>query len=103
MHDNLANAITSSSYNNDFPAPDILIIAPVVRHRIVEPRAEASQQPQSDYSLKMLEHGTVFRRENLAARGVASEQDEGKRQRRIEDGELEEASKRVASDSCTYP
>jgi hypothetical protein len=100
MHDNFANAITSSSYDNNFPAPDIGVLAPVVCHRIVEPCAEASQQSQSDDSLQMLENGTVFRRKYVSTRGVAPEQDKRKRQRRVEDRELKKSSKCIASYSC---
>jgi hypothetical protein len=49
----------------------------------------------------MFEHSAVFSREYVSTCGVASEQDEGKCQRRIKDGELEKAAKRVASNSCT--
>jgi hypothetical protein len=91
MHNNFANTITSSSYDDNLSAPDICVLAPVVCDRIVKPCAEASQQSQSDNSLQVLEHGAVFCRKYVSTRRVAPEQDEGKRQRRVKDGQLEKA------------
>jgi hypothetical protein len=51
VYDNFADPITSASYDDNFSTPDIGVLAPVVRHRIIKPRTEAPQQSQPDDSL----------------------------------------------------
>jgi hypothetical protein len=60
MHNGLSNAIAATRHNNDLLLPIIRVLVPVVRHRRVEPCAEASDQTEPKDGPEVLERCGVF-------------------------------------------
>lgn len=61
LHDYLANAITSAGDNDDFLAPDVGVVRPVVCDGIVEPCTHFIEQAEDEQRLQVLECGRVTR------------------------------------------
>jgi hypothetical protein len=89
MYYNLPNTIAASRHDDNFLAPHIRVVRPIVRHCIVQPRADTPEQTQADNCLQMLEGSTMFCCEYIAARSVPGEEYEWKRERWVQDCKLE--------------
>jgi hypothetical protein len=100
VDDNLADTIAPSRHNNNLLAPYICVVAPVVRHRFVEPCARASQDAQSRKHFEVLQETAMLFGEEVALCGVAREEDQRKSKGRVERGVAEEARDSVACHTC---
>jgi hypothetical protein len=100
MHYNLADAIAASRHYNHLLAPDVRIIAPVVRDCVVEPCAHASQHTQASHDLQALEYATVLRRQCIALGCIAREEDKRQRKGRVERGVGDQARNGVSRYAC---
>jgi hypothetical protein len=53
MHNNLANAVTSSCNNYHLLTPYISVVGPIVRHSIIEPLADPVRKSKYQQRLQM--------------------------------------------------
>jgi hypothetical protein len=100
MHYNLADAIAASRHYNHLLAPDVRIIAPIIRDCVVEPCAHAPQQTQASQSLQVLQNTAILRGQYIALGGVAREEDKRQRKGWVERGICEQARNSVSRYAC---
>jgi len=72
VHDYLADAIASAGYDDDFLAPNVGVVRPVVCDGVVEPGADFVEQPENKERLQLFECGCMARSDATAIDRVFS-------------------------------
>lgn len=96
VHDNLANAITSSRHDNYFLTPYIRIVRPVICNRVIKPGADFIRKPENKQRLEMLPSSRMISNGAITVNRVFTSQEQRQCEQRIERRKLEKAHKGVA-------
>jgi len=100
MHDYLANAITSTGHNDDFLAPDVGVIRPVICDGVVEPGADFVKQAEDEQRLQVLERGYVACSKATAIDCVFACQKQWQSEQGVQRCKLNKPRDGVAGDAC---
>lgn len=99
VNHNLSDSVAASRHDDDLLVPIVRVLAPVVRHCIVEVGASAAEETPRDQRLQIFISCGMFCGEYIALRCVARDEEEGNCEGRIERRQLEEAANCIARDA----
>jgi hypothetical protein len=99
VHDNLADAVTPSRYDNHLLTPHVRVARPIVRDCIVEPCADLVQDSENEQRLQMFPCGCMVSSGATTVDCILSSQEERQGKQRVQRRELKEAHKGVAGET----